>query len=210
MSSRIVKAVADVLSDPENAALSAEEVAEKVIDVYEARTADTHNLIVLGWFTDGEGEPYIAAVGPLSTKAPARARSLGERFAWDYKTKSGTGRYMLIPLIRHPDRAWDEARVAGLREYDQHLGSVTPGIEPSYEPMRFEIPSATRDAITASWTVDPEIFARASAAACTCGLPDHPRYNSLGNPATQGCQRHPEGTDGSGDGSRAAGDPAQG
>lgn len=165
MATRAVKAVADVLSDPENVALSAEEVAEKVIDAYEAEQARTHNMIILGHFRLNESESYVAAVGPLSTRAPARAREIGQRFAWDYKTRRGTGKFVLVPLIRNPNEAWDEARnmqVETVRE------------------------AATRGALSS----DPY------GPACTCGLPEHPRYNSLGDEAQLSCPRHPEESDG--------------
>lgn len=185
MSQREIKAVADVLSDPENEGLTAEEVAEKAISAYEAQRAKTHNLIVLGHFRLSETESYVAAVGPLSTRAEARAREVGERFAWDYKTRRGTGQFVLVPLVRDPAKAWDDARLSQLVEYEGHMGSVTPGIEPTYEPMRFEIPDAVRARIGASVggpvpnTVVPT---------CVCGL--------ARAGVTLPCPRHPEGREG--------------
>lgn len=164
-SSAAIKAVASVLGDPGNAELSAEEVAERAIAAYEAVQAKTHNMIVLGHFRLSETESYVAAVGPLSTRAQAAARGVGERFAWDYKTRKGTGKYVLVPLIRNPNEAWDEARsmqVEAVRE------------------------AATRGALSS----DPY------GPACTCGLPEHPRYNSLGDLAVLMCPRHPEENDG--------------
>lgn len=161
MPSRATRAVADVLSDPENAELSAEEVAEKVISAYEAAQAATNNLIVLGHFRLEDDSSYVAAVGPLSTRATARARGVGERFAWDYKTRRGTGKYVLVPLIRDPNQAWDEARAAQVDT----------------------IKEATGFALSA----DP------FGPVCLCGLPEHPRYNSLGDAAQLACPLHPEG-----------------
>lgn len=109
-----IRAAAKILSDPENDSLTAEEVAERVIAAYEEEHSRTHNLIVLGHFRLSETESYVAAVGPLSTRATARARGVGERFAWDYKTRKGTGKFVLVPLIRNPNEAWDEARRASV------------------------------------------------------------------------------------------------
>lgn len=163
MPAREVKAVADVLSDPENAELSAEEVAEKVIAAYEGVQASTHNLIVLGHFRLSETESYVAAVGPLSTRAVARARGVGERFAWDYKTRTGTGKYVLVPLVRDPNQAWDAARAAQIEVIKEWTGF-----------------SLSRDPF---------------GPVCLCGLPEHPRFNSLGDAAQLACPLHPGGRD---------------
>lgn len=109
-SQREIKAVAKVLGSDENGELSAEEVAERAIEAYEEEHSKSHNLIVLGHFRLNETESYVAAVGPLSTRAPARAREVGERFAWDYKTRRGTGKFTLVPLLRDPKTAWDSVR----------------------------------------------------------------------------------------------------
>lgn len=185
-SAREIKAVAAVLGSEENESLTAEEVAEKTIEAYEAEKAKANNLIVLGHFRISETESYVAAVGPLSTRATARAREVGERFAWDYKTRRGTGQFVLVPLIRNPNEAWDEVRLAQLIEYEGHLGSITPGIAPGYEPMRFDIPEATRARIAASAM---EAVENTTVPACTCGLPNV-------RLAVDVCARHPEGREG--------------
>jgi len=187
---RVLNAVASVLGDPENADLTAEEVAEKAIEAYEAEQAKTHNLIVLGHFRISETESYVAAVGPLSTRATARAREVGERFAWDYKTRRGTGQFVLVPLIRNPNEAWDEARVAQLVEYEGHMGSVTPGIEPGYEPMRFDIPDEVRKRIAASVE---EVVENTAVPTCTCGM-DTTLIEAQSKYAL--CPRHPKGREG--------------
>lgn len=169
-----IKAVASVLGDPENAELTAEEVAEKAIQAYEEQLAKTHNLIVLGHFRLNETESYVAAVGPLSTRATARARGVGERFAWDYKTRKGAGKFVLVPLIRNPNEAWDDLRLSHLVEYEGHMGSVTPGVEPSYEPMRFELSDETRARIAAMADAEEPYYATGEpyekGPACVCGV----------------------------------------
>ena len=167
-----MKAVAKALEGLETAGLTVEEAAEKVIAAYEAVQATSHNLIVLAEFRPltGAGPAYLSAVGPLSTRAVKAAREVGERFAWDYKTRKGTGRFMLVPLVRHPHEAWDAARDAELVEYEHHLSAVTPGVEPTYEPMRFELPEAVRASITAEWQADTETLAPKLGPQCLCGL----------------------------------------
>jgi len=193
-----IKAVADALSDPQNELLTAEEVAERAISAYEEAQAKTHNLVVLGHFRLEDDTSYVAAVGPLSTRAVASARGVGEHFAWDYKTRRGTGKFVLVPLIRDPNRAWDEARNEGLEEFDKHLNSIVPGgDEPTYEAMRFEIPPGRRAEIVAEWQKDPEILSRKYAPGCVCGLSEryikgNRGYSKYGVP-TMDCPRHPEG-----------------
>lgn len=200
----VASAAAALLARESNEDITAETLADEIseamtntmIETYEEIQATKYNLIVLGHFRLEDDTSYVAAVGPLSTRAQQRARAVGERFAWDYKTRSGTGQYVLVPLIRDPAKAWDEARNAGLTEFDGHLGSITPGVKTSYEPWRLHLPEAVRAAITADWQVDPEIFARATAAGCTCGLSEryitgNRGYSRHGIPTLE-CARHPK------------------
>lgn len=195
---KIADQVAELLARESNSGLSAEElaaeVAEAIIEGYEATQAKSYNLIVLAHFAPGDGSHYVAAVGPLSTRAVQRARGIGERFAWDYKTRRGTGKFTLVPLVRDPAQAWDAARNADLEEYEHHLSSVVPSSgEPSYEPMRLELPQATRARITADWQADPEVLSRKYGPHCLCGRYTFPKVSSLGHPVTPGCPLHREG-----------------
>lgn len=114
----VASVAADLLSRDSNAEISAEELAielaeetvSAMISAYEEIQAKSYNLIVLGHFRLNEEESYVAAVGPLSTRAHQRARGVGEHFAWDYKTRRGSGKYVLVPLIRNPNEAWDHLR----------------------------------------------------------------------------------------------------
>lgn len=123
---KISKLVADLLSRPSNSERTAEELADEIAEMaissYEEMRAKTHNMIVLGHFRlDDDDTSYVAAVGPLSTKAVASARAIGERFAWDWRTKRGHGRYVLVPLVRDPNAAWDAARAEQVRAITDHL-----------------------------------------------------------------------------------------
>lgn len=208
---KITAAVADLLAREGNEALSAEQLAEEIateiVSQYEEIQAKSYNLIVLGHFTPGDGSYHVAAVGPLSTRATKRAKDIGERFAWDYKTRRGTGKFTLVPLVRSPNEAWDDARKGDYDEYQAFMStSVTPGVEPSYEAMRFEIPDEVRALIKADWHQDPDVIKRKYAPACTCGLSEkyiegNKGYSKHGVPIKD-CQRHPkEGSDGGSPGS---------
>lgn len=186
----VAEAAANLLAREGNESLSAEDLAEElattvtetVVAAYEEIQAKSYNLVVLGHFHLEEGKPYVAAVGPLSTRAPMRARGVGERFAWDYKSRTGTGKFSLVPLIRDPNQAWEEARAAAFGEYVHHLTSITPGVEPSYEPMRLGLDDSVRAQISAQWEMDQETLLRKFGPVCICGM--------RGEPA---CPRHPEG-----------------
>lgn len=204
--SAVAQAAADLLARDSNPDTTAEAMAEELadamidsmIDTYEAIMAKSYNLVVVAQFELNDGQRYTAAVGPLSTRAKQRARDVGARFAWDYKSRTGSGKYTLVPLIRNPNEAWDEARAGGLEEFSKFLDSVTPGVEATYEAMRFEMPDSVRAKITADWQADPEILRRQYGPACICALPVRDGRNNLGRPYTTGCPRHPKESDGPG------------
>lgn len=172
----------------------ADTVTEAMVDAYEAIQAKSYNMVVVAQFRPetGAGPSYMAALGPLSTRALVRAREAGERFAWDYRTKRGNGAYALVPLVRSANEAWDSIREQTAPEPHVAKTSVTPGIEPSYEAMRFDIPEEVRAKITADWGVDPEVLDKRYGPACLCGLKHMPERTSLGDPVTPGCPRHPK------------------
>lgn len=201
---RVAEAAADLLSREGNDALSAEDLAEElastvveeVISAYEDIQAKSYNLVVLGHFRLSETESYTAAVGPLSTRASARARGVGERFAWDYKTRKGTGKFTLVPLIRNPNEAWDEARMAELTEYTSQLGSPVPGVEASYDPMRFTLTPEILGEITPDWAPDEDFLKRKYGPACRCGRRTEVWHAEGGGVDDGVCPRHPEGREG--------------
>lgn len=201
---KIRAAVADAAAalfareDNENltAEMLGEELAEAVVDTvissYEEIQAKAYNLIVLGHFRLDDDTSYVAAVGPLSTRAKMRAKEVGERFAWDYKSRRGTGKFVLVPLIRNPAEAWDDVRLAQLIEYEGRMGSITPGVEPSYEPMRFELPDEVRARIASMEEANEPYYATGEpyekGLTCACGLVSVRKGEAA-------CPRHPEGRD---------------
>jgi hypothetical protein len=199
--SAVAAVAADLIARENNEDTTAESLAEELAEAtveamvssYEDIQARSYNMIILGEFRPavGEGPAWLAAVGPLSTRAVQRARDVGERFAWDYRNRRGTGRFMLVPLVRDPREAWDATRTKAERKAKK-LG-ITPGVEPSYEPMNFEMDDETLASISATWEIDEGVLARKFGPGCLCGLPDHPRYNGRGDLADMTCPRHPEG-----------------
>lgn len=116
--SAVAKAAADLLARETNAESTAESVAEELAETvteamvlaYDEIQAKSYNTVVVGHFRLESDQSYAAAVGPLSTRAHMRAKAMGERFAWDYKSRRGTGKYVVLPLIRDPNDAWDHLR----------------------------------------------------------------------------------------------------
>ena len=194
--SAVAQAAADLLAREDNGERSAETLAEELaeamietmVSAYEEIQAKAYNLVVLGHFRLDDDSSYVAAVGPLSTRATQRARGVGEHFAWDYKTRTGTGRFVLVPLVRSPREAWDAARQDMAAEFVAHLSTPVPGVEPSYEPMRFDMPEHVRASISSEWEIDAETLAQKFGPACLCGL-DLSHLKAQGKYAL--CPRHP-------------------
>lgn len=53
---------------------------------------------------------HLFGVGPFTTELQAERG--GEAFAWDPKTKTGAGRYWVVPLVGKGRDAWDLVRPA--------------------------------------------------------------------------------------------------
>lgn len=136
----VAEAAAALLARESNEETTAEALADELADsmidamisTYEEIQAKSYNLVVVASFKLPDSGVHTAAVGPLSTRAKQRARDLGERFAWDYKSRTGSGKYTLVPLIRNPGEAWDEARahevkgIAALNQLSRSALSLDP------------------------------------------------------------------------------------
>ncbi|WP_147450945.1 hypothetical protein [Streptomyces hoynatensis] len=121
MSSRTVKAVADILSDPQNQEKTAEEIAEAVIEKVRETDALVSRVAVVGQIQEGSRPPLTVVLGPFSargildtpekfakaTAGGTAARTAGEGLAWNPSTKVGRGRFMLAPIFKSPREAWD-------------------------------------------------------------------------------------------------------
>jgi hypothetical protein len=112
-----------ILSDPQNHSRSAEEIAQLCIEELDSLRATTHRLAVVGQIRFGpQDDPRTVVLGPfrapLQIKDAERfqaalerpctaARDAGRHLAWDYKTGTGKGRFMLAPAFTKPRDAWD-------------------------------------------------------------------------------------------------------
>ncbi|WP_327719913.1 hypothetical protein OG381_34560 [Streptomyces sp. NBC_00490] len=123
MSQREVTGLTKILSDPENESRSAEEIAQLCIDELDALRSASDRLAVVGQLRFGPQEDVQTVVlGPF--RAPlllrdeerfadvvrrpcTQARDAGQHLAWDSKTGTGSGRFMLAPAFMKPRDAWD-------------------------------------------------------------------------------------------------------
>ncbi|MEU3522356.1 hypothetical protein AB0E62_00510 [Streptomyces sp. NPDC038707] len=145
--SREVIQLAKILSDPENANRSAEEVADLVLKkMYDLavstakaeiraetrseirkqiaeRDAAVRRLAVVGQISFGPQEPtHTVVLGPFYApqlvdteeqfnaavaKPCTPAREAGQNLAWDARSGTGRGRFLLAPVFNTPRQAWD-------------------------------------------------------------------------------------------------------
>jgi hypothetical protein len=123
VSQREVTNLARILSDPENASRSAEEIAQLVIDELDSLRSVSHRLAVVGQISYGPQEAvHTVVLGPFRSplklsdeerfqavleRPCTQARDAGRHLAWDTKTGKGQGRFMLVPAFMKPRDAWD-------------------------------------------------------------------------------------------------------
>lgn len=91
------------------------------------RDAADRRLAVVGQISFGPQEPtHVVVLGPFRSTVPIRdqegleaalkrpnaaARDAGQHLAWDSKTGTGEGRFMLAPAFMRPRDAWDFYRL---------------------------------------------------------------------------------------------------
>ena len=136
MSKREVAAVAAVLSDPQNESRTAEEVAALAIEALDETRSRTHRVAVVGQIRFGPQEmTHTVTLGPFSSRGVldtrekfikavqggTAARDAGQHLAWDTKTGTGTGRFMLAPAFFKPRDAWEFFRADGFEEEAKQL-----------------------------------------------------------------------------------------
>lgn len=161
MSQREISSLAKILSDPENSNRSAEEIAQLCVDELDSLRATSHRLAVVGQISYGPGSAVHTVVlgpfrSPLQLKDESRfaaalekpctaARDAGRHLAWDTKTGTGRGRFMLAPAFLKPRDAWDFYRGQEVAEVAQeavgrllHAGpSCTCGMKSASARCRF-------------------------------------------------------------------------
>jgi hypothetical protein len=123
--------LAKILSDPENESRSAEDIAQLCIDELDSLRATSHRLAVVGQVSFGpEDAVHTVVLGPFRSplklsdqerfqaaleRPCTAAREAGQHLAWDSKTGTGRGRFLLAPAFIKPRDAWDfyrDTRVA--------------------------------------------------------------------------------------------------
>jgi hypothetical protein len=120
-----IKALVEVLEDETNLDISSQEISEKLLDSLDAVRGRTHRIAVVGQISHempggGLSEPQTVVLGPFSSRGildspekfrraleTSSARSDGQQLAWDSKTGTGRGRFMLVPAFHRPRDAWD-------------------------------------------------------------------------------------------------------
>jgi hypothetical protein len=159
--------LAKILSDPENANRSAEELASLILDQLHAlavagakrelrdeirreifdKDAEARRLAVVGQISYGPQEAVQTVVlGPFHAplklsdeerfkaalaKPCAQAREAGQHLAWDSKTGTGRGRFMLAPAFMRPRDAWDfyrPERRADMEHITRSIQAWAPGL----------------------------------------------------------------------------------
>lgn len=147
MSQREINQLAKILTDPENSSRSAEEVAQLCIDTLDDLRTTTHRLAVVGQIRYGPQEPtHTVVLGPFRSpvkvsdeerfqaaldKPCASARDAGRHLAWDSKSGTGSGRFLIAPAFLKPRDAWDFYRPekrADMQHITESIARWKPGL----------------------------------------------------------------------------------
>jgi hypothetical protein len=140
-----MKALIEVLEDSANQDKTTEEIAELLIDSLDAARGRTHRLVVVGQISyatpeGGLSAPHTVVLGPYSARGVldsqekfdkaiaggTAAREAGQSLAWDSKTGTGKGRFMLAPAFLRPRDAWDFFRPEKVTE--EEIRDITQSI----------------------------------------------------------------------------------
>lgn len=167
MSQREIDSLVKILSDPENANRSAEELAGLILDRLYAlavagakrelrdetrreifdKDAEARRLAVVGQISYGPQEAtHTVVLGPFHAplklsdeerlkaalaKPCTQAREAGQHLAWDSKSGTGRGRFMLAPAFMKPRDAWDFYRPekrADMQHITESIARWKPGL----------------------------------------------------------------------------------
>lgn len=131
MKKREIDALATILTDEQNSARSAEQIAALCIEALDDVRSRTHRLAVVGQIQyQAPGPAHTVVLGPFSSRGildseekfrravegTCGAREIGQHLAWDPAGKTGRGRFMLAPMFMKPRDAWDFYRGQGSAE----------------------------------------------------------------------------------------------
>ena len=168
----------------DNTDMPDDEVAAAMLEIIDEERAKKKRILVVGQVQyAGQERPYTVALGPYSTagkldtrenwdlrsEAHTASRAEGGKLAWDTSTKTGRGRFMIVPLLRTARDAWDFFRGAPEEEICE-----------------------TIEKAEAEWSIrglpsDPDV-----GAACICGLREESWPTQvMGVRVVPGCSRHP-------------------
>jgi len=88
--------------------LTVKDVAKLVLEAAEASREKTAKFAAVGQFSLPDGPLNHMVVAPFSTEL--QARRAGEGLQYDPKTKTGSGRFMVVPVVNSHRQAWDMIR----------------------------------------------------------------------------------------------------
>ena len=164
------------------------ELAEMILDLVDEERGKKKRILVVGQIQyEGQEHPYTVALGPYSTagkldtleqwqarsEAHTPSRAEGGKLAWDTSTKTGKGRFMIVPLLRTARDAWDFFRGTPLEETGEAL-----------EAAEARVPEWSIRGATESPDVGPP---------CVCGLREESWPAQVnGVRVVPGCARHPK------------------
>lgn len=132
MSSAVSKAIAALLKEhievdaddkegEEFLLALATEIKIKVIEALEEIEAKKKQVVIVGQIHLPQREkPSVVALGPFGARAEKAIEAAGGSLAWDSRSSTGMGRYMVVPAFPSARAAWDHHR-ASVQEIEQEL-----------------------------------------------------------------------------------------
>lgn len=181
-------AVAQILSDPQYEGRPTDEVIDAAIAALDEARARSRRLAVVGQITFGpQGTTHTVVLGPFSARGildteekfrravegGTAARQAGQDLAWDTKTGTGRGRFMLAPAFWRPRDAWD-----------------------FYRPEK-EVPEIVQRIANDVERWQPGLWGEETPAepACSCGARGESNCRHCGGSITRHCPRHEPGVE---------------
>lgn len=119
----------------ENDSMPDDELAASLLEIIDEERGKKKRILVVGQIQyAGQEAIHTVALGPYSTvgnldtyenwqarsEAHTASRTEGGKLAWDTSTKTGQGRFMIVPLLRTARDAWDFFR-GTLREEEGEI-----------------------------------------------------------------------------------------
>jgi len=169
----------------DNTDMPDDEVAAAMLEIIDEERGKKKRILVVGQIQyEGQESLHTVALGPYSTagkldtlenwqarsEAHTASRAEGGKLAWDTSTKTGRGRFMIVPLLRTARDAWDFFR--GTAQED--AGEILEQAE-------------------AEWTNSIRGTTADVGPVCVCGLRESSWPTHVnGIRVAPGCERHPK------------------